>query len=430
MKKDPFKGAEYKYNYLNLPDEITVPAIMGKINYQYTTSGQKLKASYEWCPSYSLNPVENTGKPTTCTLSTKITDYVGNVIYENNNLKRILTDNGYIEGGVYYFYLKDHLGNNAVLANANGQSQQYNFYYPYGMTSQNESWNLNKQPYKFGGKEYETMHGLNLLDFVARPYDPVTGRFLTPDPLAEKYPWLSTYAYCLNNPVRYVDPDGRTVYFYTLNANGDAYNQVTFDQLDQATKEMVYGWASSKSGQEFLSNFVDGEQTFSLDDNNSLSIKGNGSNFDVRYRFGESHWTLDRKTNIRTTTYGKTEWGIKSDKLTMTLDVDVKTQNFEDQVMTFGHENIVHAQNDIDYINKNYPQGVGLNENNVGQLNSNGVRDHTNYMNTGSREYRNMRNYYFLMRGWLGGTSLTTPERLRKAFSREILNNRQNVTGK
>ncbi|GHV25129.1 hypothetical protein FACS1894176_02890 [Bacteroidia bacterium] len=213
MKKDPFKGAEYKYNYLNLPDEITVPAIMGKINYQYTTSGQKLKASYEWCPSYSLNPVENTGKPTNCTLSTKITDYVDNVIYENNNLKRILTDNGYIEGGVYYFYLKDHLGNNAVLANANGQSQQYNFYYPYGMTSQNESWNLNKQPYKFGGKEYETMHGLNLLDFVARPYDPVTGRFLTPDPLAEEYSWLSTYAYCGNNPVNAYDLHGDSIWY-------------------------------------------------------------------------------------------------------------------------------------------------------------------------------------------------------------------------
>lgn len=29
------------------------------------------------------------------------------------------------------------------------------------------------------------------------------------DPLCEKYPWISPYAYCMNNPVRYVDPDGR-----------------------------------------------------------------------------------------------------------------------------------------------------------------------------------------------------------------------------
>jgi RHS repeat-associated protein len=95
-----------------------------------------------------------------------------------------------------------------MIADANGQGRQFNFYYPYGMPSTNESANLDKQPYKFGGKEYETMHGLNLYDFEARPYDPILGRFLTPDPLAEKYPWINPYAYCLNNPIKYIDPTG------------------------------------------------------------------------------------------------------------------------------------------------------------------------------------------------------------------------------
>ncbi|MCL1937500.1 MAG: hypothetical protein FWF52_03775 [Candidatus Azobacteroides sp.] len=38
-----------------------------------------------------------------------------------------------------------------------------------------------------------------------------TSRFMTIDPVAEKYPELSPYVYCRNNPVRYIDPDGRDV---------------------------------------------------------------------------------------------------------------------------------------------------------------------------------------------------------------------------
>jgi hypothetical protein len=39
-----------------------------------------------------------------------------------------------------------------------------------------------------------------------------SSRFMTMDPLAEKYPWLSPYSYCANNPVRYIDPTGMDWY--------------------------------------------------------------------------------------------------------------------------------------------------------------------------------------------------------------------------
>lgn len=38
-------------------------------------------------------------------------------------------------------------------------------------------------------------------------YDPDLARWTTPDPLAEKYPGISPYVYCNDNPVNYVDPD-------------------------------------------------------------------------------------------------------------------------------------------------------------------------------------------------------------------------------
>ena len=51
----------------------------------------------------------------------------------------------------------------------------------------------------------------SLLDFGARFYDPATAIFLQQDPLAEKYYNLSPYAYCANNPVNFVDPDGEAL---------------------------------------------------------------------------------------------------------------------------------------------------------------------------------------------------------------------------
>lgn len=43
----------------------------------------------------------------------------------------------------------------------------------------------------------------------ARPIGDVAGRWISPDPLSEEYPDWSPYAFTVNNPIRYIDPDGR-----------------------------------------------------------------------------------------------------------------------------------------------------------------------------------------------------------------------------
>ena len=48
-------------------------------------------------------------------------------------------------------------------------------------------------------------------DFGARQYSPTLRRWMTPDPLSEKYYGISPYAFCNNNPVNFVDPDGRII---------------------------------------------------------------------------------------------------------------------------------------------------------------------------------------------------------------------------
>ena len=66
-----------------------------------------------------------------------------------------------------------------------------------------EQWRL------YGGKELQTMNGLNLYDFHARWQDYATCWFTTQDPLAEKHYALSPYTYCTGNPIMFIDPTGK-----------------------------------------------------------------------------------------------------------------------------------------------------------------------------------------------------------------------------
>jgi RHS repeat-associated protein len=65
------------------------------------------------------------------------------------------------------------------------------------------TWNT---PYKFSGKELDEETGYSY--FGARYYDPNISIWLSVDPLSDKYPGLSAYAYTANNPIRFIDPDG------------------------------------------------------------------------------------------------------------------------------------------------------------------------------------------------------------------------------
>lgn len=108
---------------------------------------------------------------------------------------------------VFRFYVKDHLGNNRMVIDSDGNVLQRTDYYPFGMPFYEPS-NANNsalQQYKYNGKELDKMHGLNTYDYGARQYNPVTARWDRMDPLAEKYYSVSPYVYCAGNPISYVD---------------------------------------------------------------------------------------------------------------------------------------------------------------------------------------------------------------------------------
>jgi len=201
-----------QYNLLNLPDQIQF--IPGHKNlYTYDASGTKLKVI-----NYSVRDIINVPIGTISTLPdpsryTKLTtDYVGNMIYENGSLKEILLPEGYWQNGVYYYYLKDHLGDTRVVINNSGTVIEKSHYYPSGMRFYPESSsNGSALPYRYNGKELEAMNGLNQYDYGARRRGAGLPVFTTVDPLAEKYYSISPYAYCGGDPVNRIDIMGDSI---------------------------------------------------------------------------------------------------------------------------------------------------------------------------------------------------------------------------
>ena len=179
---------DIQYNFLNLPQRIEFED-GSTTEYLYDAEGRKLR---------TLHKAD--GKTTT-------TDYAGNLIYENGNPIRLVTEYGYVSlpDGMYHYYLKDHQGNNRVVADRNGKVEEVNHYYPFGGMFATTG---NVQPYKYNGKELDTQKGLNWYDYGARHYDPALERWHVQDPMQEKYYNSSQYVYCANNPVKYIDPNG------------------------------------------------------------------------------------------------------------------------------------------------------------------------------------------------------------------------------
>lgn len=133
-------------------------------------------------------------------------DYCGAYTYRNGTIERIMMGCGFIQDSVYYVQIKDYQGNVRAVLDQDHNLVERNEYYPYGGLINASDSQL--QPYKYSAKELDRENGLDWYDSQARWYDPMLPLTTTQDPLAEKYYYISPYAWCAGNPVRFVDPDG------------------------------------------------------------------------------------------------------------------------------------------------------------------------------------------------------------------------------
>jgi len=205
MTKDLNKNiSSIQYNSLNLPSKVSFSN--GKyMDYVYSATGEKRSVTY--------NVISSGGNYTYC----------DNFIYYNGSLNKILVDGGYISISgttpTYHYYLKDHLGNNRVVVDASGTVKQVTHYYPFGGFF-GESTGSSYQTYKYNGKEFERLISEDWYDYGARHMDGM--RFTTMDPMAEKYYSISPYAYCGNNPIKFMDLNGKDAFLFTWLPKGDA----------------------------------------------------------------------------------------------------------------------------------------------------------------------------------------------------------------
>ena len=202
MTAHPDKGhTKIVYNFLNLPSEIIATVKAKSQNYIYASDGTKLQMKQD----------------------TEVTDYLGNFQYASNTLtgtdtlSTLANEEGYYDftNNRYVYQYKDHLGNIRIsYAKGNGSAAiilEENNYYPFGLKhagyNSGDTTN-NKFKYLYNGKEL--LNGGNL-DYGWRQYMPDLGRWNGMDQLAESYHPASPYAYVINNPVSFMDPDGRDV---------------------------------------------------------------------------------------------------------------------------------------------------------------------------------------------------------------------------
>ena len=123
-----------------------------------------------------------------------------------------------------------------------------------------------KFKYKYNSKELQDELGLNVYDYGARVYDPAVPRFWQVDPLVEKNNFESPYVFVHNNPLIYVDPDGKDG-IITIKGGQITISSNIYLYGSGATKSVVNQYQkdiNAKWGGTFSAQTSDGKQSFKV----------------------------------------------------------------------------------------------------------------------------------------------------------------------
>ncbi|WP_241286530.1 DUF6443 domain-containing protein [Chryseobacterium arthrosphaerae] len=273
--KDKGRG-KIEYNFLNLPNLYDGEGY-DYAKYLYTGTGIKIKKT-EWFVF---------GNKTT------ETDYLDGFQYINTALSFVPTSEGYydFEKGKYVYNYTDHLGNIRLsytkkTGNSGIDIIDENNYYPLGYKyhGYNNVSDYSSYRYEYNGKEYQNYAAA--YDYGARFYMPDLGRWGVVDPLAEKMRRHSPYNYAFNNPINFIDPDGReglgwglkdNVWSWDANLTAQNYQQEGFTEFKEDGSVIdntpIQGQEAGNTGQTYLG--FNGQASYMpADSNGSAGLLG------------------------------------------------------------------------------------------------------------------------------------------------------------
>jgi RHS repeat-associated protein len=293
------------YNALNLPQEMNG----GEVKYVYLADGTKLAAVKDgsglvYCGSMVYS---GTFSESSTSVEVESTEF---------SAGRMVKKDGSVSPE---YHVNDYLCSVRVVTDADGEVLERNDYSGFGKRLTSSAGSANR--YRFSGKEEQAFAGLAWQDFGARMYDPDLARWTAPDPLAEKYPGISPYVYCNDNPVNIVDTDGEAIGFVmdVISVGCGVYNLV--NNLKSGNTKAAWGDVAgigldlvcavipgvtinagtaktlAKSSLEIADRVVDAKGAWSLnpfDRGKSIeaTLKGWGTNFPVIDKFDKTSRTI------------------------------------------------------------------------------------------------------------------------------------------
>jgi len=220
-----------------------------KINHYYNGAGALLKTVYSTGEYWEFTP--------------------NGMIYKNGQPYQMAVPEGraVYTGGAwqYEFFYTDHLGNTRVAFRANGNQlvkTSETAFDPWGVVLRGAGQvNSFQNRFEMQGKEREATFGLNRINLGARTYNATIGRLDRVDIMAEKWNMVSTYSYGLNNPILFIDPDGRDIILSYSERNKKG---------KMITRTITYHTGMKAQGTESLSQTIEGLNFIAKNDGDFL----------------------------------------------------------------------------------------------------------------------------------------------------------------